>query len=138
MVRQAHHRWFDTSTTGSVQAFRQAQGKQAHHRWLNPSSVLLEGVAASVGGERFRFSPWILSAIQRANSINNAVRLAIGGMFQKGTNIRQFAAGAAMQAPAFAVFGNRQNGSKSPFYLVNHSTRTGNPLPSFAEPTPPK
>jgi len=33
MVRQAHHKWFASSTrrTHSLQAFRQAQGKQAHH-----------------------------------------------------------------------------------------------------------
>ena len=95
-------------------------------------SVLIKFVAASVGGERFRFGARILSAIQRTNSINDAVRLAIRGSFQERTNIGQFAAGAAMQAPAFAVFGNRQNRSKSPFDFVEHNTRTKNPL-SFSK-----
>jgi len=48
--------------------------------------------------------------------------LAIRGSFQEGTNVGQFAAGSAVQATAFAVFRNRQNGSKSPFDFVNHNT----------------
>jgi len=56
----------------------------------------------------FRFGSWIFSAVQRANRVNRTEHFIIRRDFQEWADVRQFAAGTAIDALALAPFGDWQ------------------------------
>ena len=77
----------------------------------------------------FRFGSRVFSAVQRANRVNRTEQLIIRRDFQERADVRQFAAGTAIYALAFAPFGDRQycrEGSfcfgKPGIFIISHKT----------------
>ena len=71
--------------------------------------------AARVGGDVFGFGAGVFSAVQGAQRIDFAYRLAVGIISQPGANVGEFAAGATADTLAATGFINGQKcGEGSP------------------------
>jgi len=65
----------------------------------------------------FGFGSRVFSAIQGSNCVNGTVSFALRFVLEKRAGIRQLTACPAMNAFAFAPFGNGQYCRKGPFYF---------------------
>jgi hypothetical protein len=65
----------------------------------------------------FQFGSWVFSAVQRSNGVNGTEHFIIRRDFQERADVRQFAARPAIDALAFAPFGDGQYCREGPFYF---------------------
>jgi hypothetical protein len=73
--------------------------------------------AAGVGGYVFGFGARVFPAVKGADGINYTDGFAVGIVSQPGTGIREFATGAAADAPARTAFGDGQKGGYGSLYF---------------------
>jgi len=69
---------------------------------------LLESVPARFFGNELRFGSRVFPAVERTNGVNAAEGLVIRAILEEGTDVRQLAACAAVDALPFALFRDGQ------------------------------
>ena len=73
-----------------------------------PFSDLFESVPARFFRNELRFGSRVFPAVERTNGVNGTERLVIRAVLEKGTDVRQLAARAAVDALPFALFRDGQ------------------------------
>ena len=77
--------------------------------------ALLEPVTTRLLSDKFRFGSRVFPAVKRANRVNAAENFAVRRKFDERADVRQFAARPAIDALAFAPFGDGQYRRKGSF-----------------------
>jgi hypothetical protein len=71
-------------------------------------------MAARILGNKFGFRSGVFSTVQRADRVDRAVGCAVGFVLEERADVRQLAARPAIDALAFAPFGNGQHTRHGP------------------------
>jgi hypothetical protein len=92
-------------------------------------------MAARILGDEFGFRSRIFSTVQWTNGVDRAVGCAVGFVVEEWTDVRQLAARPAIDALAFAPFGDGQHARHGPsdpgppgIGLSIHHTKEHTPL----------
>jgi hypothetical protein len=81
------------------------------------ASRSIEAIPARIGGDQLGLGSWVFSAVQRPQTVDGAVDLAVPFVLDERARVRQLAAGAAMGALPFPPLRDGQNGRKRPLDL---------------------
>ena len=84
---------------------------------LRADVIRFEIETTCLGGNQFGFGAGVFSAVQRTNFVNLTTGFAVRAVIEETTDIRQFAAFAATDTLAPAIFADGQNGRYGPFCL---------------------